>query len=153
MRRNDKEIHNPAEIEAIIRRAKVCRLGLCDGIYPYVVPVCFGYEPGVLWIHSGPGGKKMELITANPEVSLEFDEVSGTVPAESPCAWGVRYESVIGRGFAEIVRDSGEKIHGLSCIMRQYSDKETFPFPDHALKGVCVIRIKILEMTGKRSPP
>lgn len=153
MRRNEKEIRSPGEIEAIIRHAKVCRLGLCDKGFPYVVPVCFGYEPGHLWIHSAPEGKKIDLIAANSRVSFEFDEVLGVVQAESPCAWGMRYMSVIGSGFAEIVRDPEEKLLGLTCIMEQYSDERPAAIPVTALADVCVIRIQIAEMTGKRSPP
>jgi len=157
MRRNDKEIRNSWEIEAAIRRAKVCRLGLCDHGLPYVVPVCFGYEPDVLWIHSARNGRKIDLITANPKVSFEFDELSGIIPAESPCAFGMRYFSVIGSGIAEIVRDPKEKHHGLSCIREQYSDGSAggkpFIISDPALNNVCVIRITVSEMTGKRSPP
>ena len=152
MRRNDKEIRNPGDIAAIIRRAKVCRLGLCDGKSPYVVPVCFGYEPGVLWIHSAKEGKKIDLITANPRVSFEFDEVPGVVVAESPCAWGMRYRSVIGSGIAEIVQDPGERQRGLFCIMEQYSDGKLRDIPVPAPGDVCVIRIRIVEMSGKQSP-
>jgi uncharacterized protein len=153
MRRNEKEIRNLGEIEAMIRRAKVCRLGLCDKGSPYVVPVCFGYEPGFLWIHSAPEGKKIDLLAANSQVSFEFDEVSGIVPAEIPCAWGMRYMSVIGSGYAEIVRDPEEKLHGLTCIMEQYSDERPAAIPVTMLADVRVIRIRIAEMTGKRSPP
>lgn len=152
MRRDDTEIRNSEEIEAIIRRAKVCRLGLCCGTYPHVVPVCFGYEPGVLWVHSAKEGKKIDLIAANPRISFEFDEVFGAIPADSSCAWGMRYMSVIGSGVAEIVRDPEEKMRVLSCIMEQYSDRNTGDIPA-GLGEVCVIRIRIAEMTGKRSPP
>jgi nitroimidazol reductase NimA-like FMN-containing flavoprotein (pyridoxamine 5'-phosphate oxidase superfamily) len=43
MRRTEKEIGR-AEIDAIIRRSQVCRLGLSDQGEPYVVPLCFGYD-------------------------------------------------------------------------------------------------------------
>ncbi len=151
MHRNEKEIRNPGDIEAVIRRAKVCRLGLCDRGSPYVVPVCFGFEPGVIWIHSAREGKKITMITANSRVCFEIDEVSGVVTAEAPCSWGMQYRSVIGSGIAEIVRNPEEKIHGLSCIMDQYSERRSFTVPVAALEDVCVIRIRITEMTGKQS--
>lgn len=55
MRRQEKEIRDITEIEAIIGRAEVMRMGLSDYGSPYIVPVCFGYEHKVLWIHSAPG--------------------------------------------------------------------------------------------------
>ncbi len=51
MIRSDKEVTDPQEPENIISSPAVCRIGLCDGDQPYVVPVCFGYEAGMI-LHS-----------------------------------------------------------------------------------------------------
>ncbi len=45
MRRKDKEIKDIGEIEFIINKSKVCRIALSDNDSPYIVPVCFGYNP------------------------------------------------------------------------------------------------------------
>jgi len=58
MRRIGKEIQSPGAIAAILDEAQVCRIGLCDGAGPSGVPVCFGYEPGNIHLHSHPEGKK-----------------------------------------------------------------------------------------------
>ena len=58
MRRKDREITDRAEIEAILNEAMVCRIGLADGGEPYVVPLCFGYEDGSVYIHSAPEASK-----------------------------------------------------------------------------------------------
>ena len=47
MRRKDKEISDPAGIDAIIKKAAVCRLGMVNGDKPYVVPLCFGLQDTV----------------------------------------------------------------------------------------------------------
>ena len=44
MRRSEREITNRTEIDAIIRSCQVCRVGLADGIEPYIVPMSFGYD-------------------------------------------------------------------------------------------------------------
>ncbi len=44
MRRKDKEITNKAEIEAILKKAFICHLGLSDGDQPYVVPMNYGMK-------------------------------------------------------------------------------------------------------------
>ena len=56
MRRKEKEIKDTAEIEEILSKAFVCRLGLCDNGRPYVVPLCFGYEDNALYIHCAKEG-------------------------------------------------------------------------------------------------
>jgi hypothetical protein len=62
MRREDKAIVELAEIEQILHKALVCRLGLTDGIRPYVVPLSFGFKNNTLYFHSAPEGKKIEML-------------------------------------------------------------------------------------------
>ena len=65
MHRNDKEIKDVAAIEGVLRAAKVCRLGLCDGDRPYVVALCFGYDGDALYFHSAGQGKKLDILRKN----------------------------------------------------------------------------------------
>ena len=58
MRRKDKEITNSPDLEVILQKAKVCRLGLLDGDLPYIVPINYGYNTGEIFIHAAKEGKK-----------------------------------------------------------------------------------------------
>jgi nitroimidazol reductase NimA-like FMN-containing flavoprotein (pyridoxamine 5'-phosphate oxidase superfamily) len=149
MRRKDREITDRAEIEAILREATVCRIGLADGGEPYVVPLSFGYEDGAVYIHSAPEGTKIALMVKNPRCCFEVDICDSIIRGNRPCMWGMRYRSVIGYGRAAIMSDPAEKRHGLACIMRHY-DSGTFDFSDEDVKNVAVIRIAIESMTGKK---
>lgn len=42
MRRADRKVTDELEIEAIIRKADVCRIALVDGDLPYIVTLNFG---------------------------------------------------------------------------------------------------------------
>lgn len=137
-------------MEAIIRRSLVCRLGLCDGQRPYVVPVCFGYEDGVLYIHSAWQGKKIELIRRNENVCFEFDVDVAVVEHQLPCEWGMKYRSVIGTGKATFIEEPEPKKAALQQIMKQYAQGE-FTFSTLSLEAVAVVRIDIEKMTGKES--
>ena len=150
MRRADREITNPAEIEAILRRAVVCRLAMCDQTRPYVVPLCFGYDDGVLYFHSAPEGKKLDLIRTHPDVCFEVDIEAQVIPAAKPCAWSMRYRSVVGWGHASLIEDLEAKRRALAVIMRQYTDRAV-PFSEKTLQQTTVIRVEIEHMTGKRS--
>lgn len=150
MRRSEKEITNRAEIDAVIRGCQVCRLGLCDGGEPYIVPLCFGYDGKALYFHSASVGRKIDVLKVNQRVCFEFDVVDGIERTDKACNWGMHYRSVIGTGCAEIIDDPEAKRHGLSLIMSQYSPDE-FTFPDAALERVCVIRVVIAQITGKKS--
>ncbi|MBM4449003.1 MAG: pyridoxamine 5'-phosphate oxidase family protein [Chloroflexi bacterium] len=150
MRRKEREITEPAEIEQIIKQARVCRVGLVDGSEPYVVPVCFGYEKNAFYFHCAPEGRKLELIKKNNRVCVEIDTDIEVIRAEEPCGWSAKYRSVIGVGRAHILKDEEAKIRGLTAIMRQFGEKGPdmeFPKADRTT----VVRIDIEHITGKKS--
>jgi nitroimidazol reductase NimA-like FMN-containing flavoprotein (pyridoxamine 5'-phosphate oxidase superfamily) len=141
MRRLDREITDRSEM--------VCRLGCDDNGIPYVVPVSFGYREGVIYIHSARDGRKITLLKKNPACCIEVDECLEIVHDKKPCNWGIHYRSVICTGRAHFITDTEEKRDGLNCIMHYYG-AESHHFPEKELESVCVIRIDIAEMTGKK---
>ena len=150
MRRTEKEIGDRAEIDAIIRRSQVCRLGLSDQGLPYVVPLCFGYDGHALYFHCAREGRKLDILRRNPKVCFEFDIVEGLIEAQQGCGWGIRYQSVIGYGTARIVEDATDKQKALAIIMAQYSEG-TFSFPPEMVSRTAVVKIEIESLAGKQS--
>ena len=149
MRRKDKEISDIAAIETIIRRAQVCRLACVDNGMPYIIPLCFGYEPGALYFHAAQQGRKLDILRQNPQVCFEFDIDQELVRGESVCEWGMKYRSVIGFGIASILEDVGVKKTALDCIMQQYQAQEPYTYSDASLEKTVIIKIDIKAMTGK----
>jgi len=62
----------------------------------------------------------------------------------------MRYRSVAGRGKAVIVDDAQEKSAALDLIMAHY-EGPTGGYDPRRLAAICVIRVDIGSMTGKRS--
>ena len=149
MRRDDREVTQTDEIEKIIAACKVCRLGITDETAPYVVPLNFGYNAGVLYFHSAPEGKKVDLLKQNPRVCFEMDRIIKMITHEDACEWGVKYESVIGYGQARIIESDDEKVEALDRIMSQYS-KKSYSYPEDALKKTLLFKVVIEAMTAKR---
>ena len=148
MRRNEREITDRKEIDDIIRSCRVCHLAMCDEGQPYVVPLNFGYDGGFLYFHAAPEGRKIDIIKRNNRVGFEFDILHDIVTAEQACKWGAKYESVMGSGTAEIVDDLEAKKEALQLIMRQYGNG-TWDFKEEILKKTLVLRVRILEISGK----
>jgi uncharacterized protein len=123
MRRKDKEVMDREDIEAILREAPVCRIGLCDRYQPYVVPVSFGYPEGCLFSHSAPEGMKIEMLRKNPCVCFEMDIPARLNGLGCPCDRGIRSRSVIGFGIAEFLDDPEEKRAGLTCMVAHYTNE------------------------------
>jgi nitroimidazol reductase NimA-like FMN-containing flavoprotein (pyridoxamine 5'-phosphate oxidase superfamily) len=150
LRRADKEIANRQEIEDILRRSTICRLALIDAGRPYLVPLCFGYDAGILYFHSASVGKKIDLLKKNRTVCFEFDVDTIAVPSDTSCGWTMRYRSVIGYGIASFVEDPDEKRAALGVIMCQYAEG-THNYPDETLRKTAVIKVEIREISGKKS--
>jgi len=150
MRRNDREITERAEIEAIIGRAQVCRLGLCAEGIPYIVPMCFGYREGHVYMHSAPEGRKLDMVARNDRVCVEFEADCELVPSDAPCRWSMRYRSVIGTGRARMVECLEEKQRAFDVIMSQYGGSGR-GIGAEALARVAVIEVVVESLTGKAS--
>ena len=81
MRRKDREIRDIDEIVRILNEAQVCRLALFDGEYPYIIPMCFGFDLDgdklELYFHCAARGKKLDLIKENNRAAFEIDKLMG----------------------------------------------------------------------------
>ncbi len=144
-----KRITDIGEIEEIVRKASICRLGLVDGDEPYVVPVCFGYERNALYFHGNLMGRKVELIKKNNKICFEMETDVEVQKGEDACDWAMKYRSVIGLGRAGILGNDEEKTHGLKLIMKHYSEDE-FSFPKSKLVETLVVRVDIESIGGKQ---
>lgn len=150
MRKADREIRDRAAIRALMEEFLVCRIGLADGLTPYVVPINFGLGENCLYLHCATEGRKLDILRKNDRVCFEMDLLREIKQAPEACGWSARYESVIGFGRAVVLTDIEEKRRGLDMIMDHYGAKEPFRYPDDTLARTTVIRIDITEVTGKR---
>ena len=153
MRRKDKEITDPAAIEAIIRSARICRLAMCDGDRPYLVPLSYGYDDNTLFFHSAGQGKKIDILKQNPEVCFEIEGVTTVMTGETACKWSLAYRSVIGFGRVRWITEATEKRRALDRIMARHGAEGVQEYDATALKRTTVMAVDIRSMTGKQSPP
>ncbi|MCF8020819.1 MAG: pyridoxamine 5'-phosphate oxidase family protein [Vallitaleaceae bacterium] len=152
MRRNEKEVIDIIEIEKMLNKADICRLGLSVNNEPYVVPMNFGYKDNCLYLHSAKEGMKIEMMKANPRVCFEVEVDAELVDGgEVACEWGMKFISVIGHGQASIIEERTEKKEALDILMSQYSKRTEFEYQDKHLDAVAVIEIKIDELSCKKS--
>ena len=150
MRKKEKEITQSSEIEAVIRKSLVCRLGMSDNDFPYIVPVCFGYQDNTIYIHGSLKGRKNDILKKNQNICFEFDINTEVVEAEDACKWDMKYQSVIGFGKAPFLHDPDQKRNALNIIMNQYGGKSG-QYPEKIISKTSVIKIEIESMTGKQS--
>jgi len=150
MRRRDKEITDRALMESVIRRARVCRLAICDRGRPYVVPMCFGYRDGALYFHGAKEGMKVDILRRNNNVCVEFDVDTELVTGDEAAKFTMKYRSVIAFGKAVFIEDLAAKREALDILMSQYSEG-SFEYPEPAVRNVGIFRVDVESMTGKQS--
>jgi nitroimidazol reductase NimA-like FMN-containing flavoprotein (pyridoxamine 5'-phosphate oxidase superfamily) len=154
LRRKDKEIKDKAEIEAVLREAKVGRLGTSRDNTPYVVPVSYVYEDDKIIIHGAKQGKKMEDIQANPRVCFEVD-TSEIISSEDPCNYSYRYRSGIANGTARMLEDPPDKLQGLRLLTEKYAPGKGSKLTEEHMNmyfNLNVVEITVHDMVGKKSP-
>ena len=127
MRRTDREVTDPAAIDAIIRACPCCRLGLRDGEGVYLVPLNFGFAnvdgQRTFYFHSAPEGHKIDLLRQAKTVAFELDCGCAVTP--------------------------GKRV-ALTEIMRQNTGKDDWTFPDEAVDCVAVFVLDVQTITAKQ---
>lgn len=149
--RSIKEILDFSDQEKIIKRAKICHIGMIDGDKPYVLAFNFGYENKTIYLHTSNYGGKLKILKKNNNVCIEFDIDHDLFyrDKEVACSWRWKYRSVIAHGKAEIIDDHDEKINGLKIFMKNYSDID-FKFSKPSVDNIKIIKIKIDKLTGRQ---
>ena len=152
MRRKDREITNSNEMIEIIKKCDSCVLALNDEGFPYLVPMNFGMdiEDGQLYLyfHCAKEGRKLELIQKDNRASFEMDCEHKLVLQEEEMECSMGYASVIGQGTIELVAED-DKFDALKILMGQYRSRD-FKFDTRMLGVTTVLKMKVLNMTGKR---
>ncbi|MDR1916780.1 MAG: pyridoxamine 5'-phosphate oxidase family protein [Synergistaceae bacterium] len=151
MRRHDKRVQDKAWMEDVIRRGRVISIALCSlGGEPYVVPMGYGYEDGVIYLHGAGSGLKNDLIAENPRVSFNVYVDAELFRHEIGSKFSMKYRSVTGFGDISEIMELSLKNYALAMIMRQY-DGPHDDLTEENHSRVWVGKIDIREMSGKES--
>lgn len=154
MRRSDRGVTDPAQLEEILQSCKVFRLALATGEAPYIVPLNFGYtwknEKLVLYFHGAAAGRKMALMQKSPQVGFEMDcnhQLMGE--GTEGCRYSYRYSSIIGAGTVSLLETTDDKRLGLECIMKHQTGREGFQYDPGLLERTAVFRLVAEWFSGK----
>ena len=142
---------NTSEIEEIIKKCQVCHVSMVDQEgKPYVIPMNFGYDNGIIYLHSSRIGKKISILKEHPEVCIEFstDYMLRYQNENVACSWNMKYRSVLAYGKATFVEDESEKVIHLDQVMKKYSPKE-FKYNPPSLREVCCWKVEVEKFEGR----
>jgi uncharacterized protein len=127
------------EIEALLRRRHVGRIGCCIEDRPYVVPVAFAYDGSAVYVVSGPG-RKIDAMRSDPRVCFEVDEID---ESDGDLDW----RSVIADGvYVELTDDDGRRT-ALTLLGKICPDSRSCMPVIPA--GMIIFRIDLVEKSGR----
>lgn len=147
MRRIDRAVSD-TEARTLLAAAEygVLSMTSTDG-EPYGIPLNFALEGDYLYFHCALEGRKIDLLTRNPRVSICAVGKTELIPS----AFSTKYESVIATGSAEMV-EGDEKRKGLVLLVEKYSPQyvaEGKAYIEKLFDATEVFRIRIDGVTGK----
>lgn len=141
---------NAEQIEMLINRQVIGRIGCCADNRIYVVPVTYAYHNNCIYAHS-KDGMKIQMMRKNPKVCFEVDLMENMATWQSVIAWG---------NFEEL-KDEARQKEGLSLLMNRLKPimvSETAQ-PAHTISEshkhdtggfhAVVFRIQLTEKTGR----
>lgn len=141
-------IEDRERIETIIKKAVFFHVAFSVDDQPYIVPLNFGFQDGVFYVHSKPKGKKLDMLAQNPKVAFTLQtDVKPLHEANKAEYCTMKYMSIMGEGVAEFVTETQEKIHALDAICDQYN----LPKYDYGkvVESIAIIKITPEKMKGK----
>lgn len=147
-----REITLQSSMEDIISRCQYCSMAMVDqDNRPYVLPMNFGYAEGVVYLHSAPEGKKVDILHSNSKVCLAFstDHELRYQSENVACSYSMKYRSVLIYGKVTFITDPDEKRRVLNIIMKQYTGRDDFKYNDPAIKNVLVYKVVAEKMEGR----
>jgi nitroimidazol reductase NimA-like FMN-containing flavoprotein (pyridoxamine 5'-phosphate oxidase superfamily) len=155
MRRKDREITGIDEKLEIIEKCKVCRIGLSENNYPYIVPLNYGfsYDNGKLslYFHCAQEGKKIDIIKKNNNACFEIECDTKLIEGIKACDYSYEFRSIIGIGKIVFLDSKEEKINGLNYLMKQQTGKDIkHDYNEIELSNIVVIKMLVDEFTGKQ---
>ena len=141
-----------AEIDALLKDGQVGYLALAKEGQPYLVPLNFLYEKGLIYFHCALQGRKIDYIKANPKGCFQTGEAGGLISGDNPCSHNYSYRSVIVEGTVEEVVDPAEKENILRLITAKYSTEQMAEGVISAkrISATGVYRITPSNISGKR---
>ena len=149
------------EMTEVLKSAEVGRIALSDSSKPYIVPLNFLYQTGKIAFHCALDGKKLDIISKNPNYCFEVDKFMGEVSYHYDSLCHLDFDSVLVFGKARIENDEDLKLHFFEKLHSKYKELYRKPISEGGSEGgvrfdktrlheACCVVIDVEELTGRR---
>ncbi len=137
------------EIEKVIHREYIGRIGCHAEGVTYIVPISYAYDGEFIYSHTFEG-MKVNMMRKNPEICFEVDDLHDMANWQSVIAWGT---------FEEL-KNGADRDHAINVLMTRVLPlvhsqtmhiSPRWPFPENdssVIEGI-IFRIHLSEKTGR----
>lgn len=141
------------QLKDLLSRVQIGSLAMFnpDGT-PYGVQVHFVYINDCIYMHGLPKGQKIDNIIHDSKIGFATYEMENLLldTNGNPRDTNSKYESAIVIGNAALVENMAEKKTVLQKFVKKYAPYLTeMPLSNNMIRDTIVIRINIIELTGK----
>lgn len=142
---------NMVQIEEVLKKNVLGRIGCSDGKKTYVVPINYVYDGKSIIGHSQMG-LKIGMMRKNPDVCFEVDEMKNFTNWKSVIAWGQYQELTDERERYLAMKMFVDRMMRLkiseTAVPPEISEKRVHPRSPGIIKPV-IYRIVLTEKTGR----
>lgn len=135
-------------IAEVLDKAEILWLALVDEQGPHSVPVNFGMVDGVIYLHSGLKGRKVDALDSGAPLAFSAVIDIETRHSDTACGMGYSFRSIMGRGTPRMVEGEEERMAGLDAITLKHAGRP-LPYSEKALKKTRIYAIDIDSVTGR----
>lgn len=145
------EVLTDDQIDDVLKKNILGRIGCNDGKRTYVVPVNYVYHDSFIIAHAAMG-MKIEMMRKNPQVCFEVDEIISSGNWKSVIAWGVYQEITDQRSRFACMRLFVDRMMHVKLNERKLTpliDEGIIDSPPSLNMKPIIYRIVITERTGR----
>jgi len=147
----DRAAYDAASVHAVLDAAMVGHVGFVSAGRPLVIPMIYGRDGDVLYLHGSVASRLQRTLANGVDVCLTVTVVDGLVLARSAFHHSMNYRSAVVLGRAALVPPD-QKTHALRVISEHLVPgrwDEVRPPSAIELKQTSVLRLPIEEASAK----
>lgn len=112
----EKAAYDKTTVHGILDSAMIAHVAFVQDGLPVVVPMLYGRDGETLFLHGARKARVIRLLQSTGTACLNVTHVDGLVYARSAFNSSMSYRSATVFGPAQLIEDSGKKLHALRVI-------------------------------------
>ena len=152
--RRHPERSTPEIAEEILRAGRVAHVAFAVDGQPYIVPMTYHYDDGVVYLHGAPASRLQKTLRTGTSVAIEVLLLDGLVASRDAKNHSMNYRSVVVYGTAEAISDTQRKRELMERMTARYFPGRTVGHDYDAatmgqLRAMDLMVVSIEELSAK----